>query len=711
MTFTDFVQNYHIQLNEQQMQAVQATEGPVLLLAVPGSGKTTVLVSRLGYMIYCLGITPESILTVTYTVAATNDMRRRFAGMFGETDAERLEFRTINGISQKVLQYFARRTGKTPFQVADKEAVAVIRQSFLEVTGKYATENDIKETQLDITYAKNMRLTQKEIGEMDTDVDNFPEIFRTYNNKLRQMHMIDYDDQMIYALRILEQYPEVLAHFREQYRYFCVDEAQDTSRIQHDMIDLLAAQSRNLFMVGDEDQSIYGFRAAYPQAFISFEDRHQGARILLMETNYRSRQEIVRAADALIRRNKNRHPKKMTAAREAGGCVTEIKAVSRQGQYNYLLKVAQDCGQETAVLYRNNESALPLIDLLERKGLSYRVKNSDMTFFSHPVVNDICDFIQLSLDPWDGETFLRIYYKMGAGISKMAATEAVNANTRRLTLLDTVAEMDGVSVYTRKQCKALATHLDNMRYEPAGKAIYRILNYMGYQEFMDSHGLDSGKAEILKALGDQENSLFDFPARLKTLQEMIREGCGDPKSNFILSTIHSSKGLEYDRVYLADMLAGVIPSQIPQRGCAPDSPEVNTYEEERRLYYVGMTRAKEQLYVFTFGPNLTSAFSREVFEKTTSLNAVRRTGTAVGTRGSLLKTPDKKVQKLSPKEVEACICACGPGRKILHQKYGDGRIVSVSGDGSIAEILFQGEDSTRKISLPIAFAGKILTLK
>ena len=167
MNFTEFVRNYHIQLNEQQMQAVQATEGPVLLLAVPGSGKTTVLVSRLGYMIYCLGITPESILTVTYTVAATNDMRRRFAGMFGEADAERLEFRTINGISQKVLQYFAYRTGKTPFQVADKEASAAVKQSFLEVTGKYATENDIKETQLDITYAKNMRLTPEKIFQTD----------------------------------------------------------------------------------------------------------------------------------------------------------------------------------------------------------------------------------------------------------------------------------------------------------------------------------------------------------------------------------------------------------------------------------------------------------------------------------------------------------------------------------------------------------------
>lgn len=436
--------------------------------------------------------------------------------------------------------------------------------------------------------------------------------------------MIDYDDQMIYALRILEQYPGVLAYFREKYQYFCVDEAQDTSKIQHDMMDLLAAKSRNLFMVGDEDQSIYGFRAAYPRALVEFESRHPGAQLLLMETNYRSRQEIVRAADQLIQKNRNRHAKTMTAARAAGGCVTEIRAVSRQGQYNYLLKVAEDCEQETAVLYRNNESALPIIDMLERKGLSYRVKNTDMTFFSHPVVNDICDFIHLSLDPWDGETFLRIYYKMGAGISKKAAMEAVDANTGRLTLLDMVAEQEDVSVYTRKQCRALATHLDNMRYETAGRAIYRILNYMGYQEFMDSHGMDSGKAEILKVLGDREESLFDFPKRLQKLQEMIREGCGDPESKFILSTIHSSKGLEYTRVYLADMLAGVLPAAIPPGGCRPDSPEANAYEEERRLYYVGMTRAKEQLYIFTFGPNMTSVFSGEVLKSRRSDRSFRK---------------------------------------------------------------------------------------
>ena len=256
------------------------------------------------------------------------------------------------------------------------------------------------------------------------------------------------------------------------------------------------------------------------------------------------------------------------------------RQVSRQGQYNYLLKVAEDCEQETAVLYRNNESALPIIDMLERKGLSYRVKNTDMTFFSHPVVNDICDFIHLSLDPWDGETFLRIYYKMGAGISKKAAMEAVDANTGRLTLLDMVAEQEDVSVYTRKQCRALATHLDNMRYETAGRAIYRILNYMGYQEFMDSHGMDSGKAEILKVLGDREESLFDFPKRLQKLQEMIREGCGDPESKFILSTIHSSKGLELSLIHISG-LQGASVLDPPEHGLSFQSEGYSVLPEDQ----------------------------------------------------------------------------------------------------------------------------------
>ena len=161
MNFTEFVRNYHIQLNEQQMQAVQATEGPVLLLAVPGSGKTTVLVSRLGYMIYCLGITPESILTVTYTVAATNDMRRRFAGMFGEADAERLEFRTINGLSARIIQYYERAMGRRAFQLVTDEGTlsSLVGELFRACTGTFATESTIKGLRTAITYGKNRQLS------------------------------------------------------------------------------------------------------------------------------------------------------------------------------------------------------------------------------------------------------------------------------------------------------------------------------------------------------------------------------------------------------------------------------------------------------------------------------------------------------------------------------------------------------------------------
>ena len=527
MDYTEFKQKYHIELNEQQEIAVQSIEGAVLLLAVPGSGKTTVLVARLGYMIFCRNIKPESILTVTYTIAATSDMKKRFEKKFGSEYVSRLEFRTINGISQKILQYFGQITDKKPFRVADKEIPSIIKTVFRDVTGQFATEIDIKNIQTAITYVKNMRLTADEINNLKVEVDDFPEIYEKYNKELRKQKKIDYDDQMIYALYILERYPNVLSYFQEKYNYFCVDEAQDTSKIQHDMINLLSSKAGNLFMVGDEDQSIYGFRAAYPQALVSFENVHEGAKVLLMESNYRSRQEIVVAADKLIQANKNRHEKHMKATRTDGGKVTSIETKSRKGQFHYLAKVAENCEKETAILYRNNESVLPLIDILERKGISYRLKKNEMTFFSHPVVSDICDFMRLAISPCDEEVFGRIYYKLGAGISKTIANAVIESNKGEKPLIDNLCDRSEVSHYIKMQCKSLSTHFKNMVGEDAGKAIYKILRYMGYAEYMDDHGLDSGKADILKMLAEQESSIESFLDRLKFLHEITSNGRED----------------------------------------------------------------------------------------------------------------------------------------------------------------------------------------
>lgn len=666
MTYEQFQEKYNIKLNTQQETAVCTVDGPVLLLAVPGSGKTTVLVSRLGYMIYAKEIPPQQILTVTYTVAATKDMKERFVSMFGEEYARQLEFRTINGISQKILQYFAECNHTTVYDVADK-AADLIKQVFREITGNFATESDLKDIQTGITYAKNMRLDQNEIGKMDDKIPHFQEIFRKYNQELKKQHMIDYDDQIVYALRILEQYPQVLRHFQQKYKYICVDEAQDTSRIQHDMIALLASAGNNLFMVGDEDQSIYGFRAAYPQVLTSFEKTHPGAEILFMESNYRSGRELVEAADRFIQKNKNRRKKHVRPTRDEAGCVRKIPVKNRANQYYYLAKVAEECARETAVLYRNHESALPLIDLLERRGIPYRIRNHDTAFFSHPVVRDICDYIYFAQNPWDGETFLRIYYKMGAGISKAQAMYAIDHHVGHGALLETLLEEADISNYTRRQGKALLTHFQNLIHENAGKAIYRIIHFMGYGEYMDDRGMDSGKADILKILGDQEDDLQEFHNRLIQLQQILSEGTMHREGNLILSTIHASKGLEYDRVYLADVIDGVLPGKNEKK-------DSDAYEEERRLFYVGMTRARNELYIFSFQNGESSPFVTELFSKKKTVNAT---------------------------EMKA-------GMTIRHLKFGKGIVRKCEGNTASVEF---ADGSVRNLAISVVLGNRMITIE
>ena len=708
MSYTTFKERFGIELNAQQEEAVQAIDGSVLLLAVPGSGKTTVLVNRLGYMILECGIAPENILTITYTDAATKDMKQRFAKKFGDQYGERVEFRTINGISQKILMFYGRQIGQKPYDIIDKKVQAsLFKNIYKHVTKKFATEGDIKNIETGINYVKNMRLSGEQISKLKTDVEGFSDIYNLYQSELRKMKLMDFDDQMVYALMVLQKYPEVLQYFRNLYRYICVDEAQDTSKIQHDLIELLAGENGNLFMVGDEDQSIFGFRAAYPEALVSFEKRRKDARVLLMESNYRSNEEIVVAANDLIQDNKKRHEKKMVATRPSGGILRQIDVKSRKAQYSYLLKMAKDCDRETAILYRNNESALPLIDALEREQIPYRMKSREMTFFTHPVVTDICDFIRLALDPYNDEAFMNIYYKMGAGISKVNATKAVEMNRRKKPLIELIDDLD-ISPYTRKQCRALATHFINMKGESTGKAVYRILNFMGYSAYMDEHGMDSGKSEILQLLANQENDLRAFLPHLESLHETIAETPGNADSNLVLSTIHSSKGLEYDRVYMIDMLDGILPSGPAPKKNATDTA-ISLYEEERRLYYVAMTRAKNELYIFTQGMIHTSAFSKKVFDLKPKQKVVdtKNRKHDIGATKRLESYATRFAQSLEKKkEIEAKLSDYEAGVIVKHKKYGRGVVVDRT--DSIAEISFDSESETKKISLEIAIGNGLL---
>ena len=251
MTYEEFKKNYAIRLNRQQEEAVQQTEGPVLLLAVPGSGKTTVLVTRLGYMLYGRGIPPQRILTVTYTVAATRDMKKRFSSLFGETDADKLTFRTINGLCAVVIQHYARQKNTQPFALLDDERKinAVVRDLLARTGMPFPGDLQIKDARTHITYCKNMMLSEAEIHAHKVEGMDFPRIYFEYQDYLLRSHLMDYDDQMVFTRQIFRQYPEILAHFQHRWPYLCVDEAQDTSKIQHTILRQLAVGSGNIFMV------------------------------------------------------------------------------------------------------------------------------------------------------------------------------------------------------------------------------------------------------------------------------------------------------------------------------------------------------------------------------------------------------------------------------------------------------------------------------
>ena len=283
----------------------------------------------------------------------------------------------------------------------------------------------------------------------------------------------------------------------------------------------------------------------------------------------------------------------------------EISLRDRRSQYAYLVKVARDCRAETAVLYRDNDCALPLIDLLERQGIPYRCRQMDFGFFSHRVIRDVTDILSLSRRPWDKEAFLRVYYKFGAGITRQAAEYAAAHCPEGMSLFSFLTELDGLSDWARMKAKALQTHLTNMRQERADKAVYRIRHFMGYGDYLEERGADPQRLSILEALGEQEPT----PERLLERLEELRKILQSPKWTdcpFILSTIHSSKGLEYERVYLMDVLDGVFPKE------GEDVDE----DEERRLFYVGMTRAKAELCIFTFQKaEQGSAFSKFLFPK------------------------------------------------------------------------------------------------
>lgn len=621
MEFAAFLKTYQLEtLDPQQRKAVEKTAGPILLLAVPGSGKTTTLVARLGYLIYGLGVDPRRILTMTYTVAATKEMRLRFSKRFGPEYAEDFECRTINGLCCKIIEAYA-RLGHTPPKLAEERQQSVIlRDVWAELDAGFPTEQDIRTAKIFIANVKNRMLKDdKEMRKFadtlksDSDVD-FIRVYKRYQEILRRNQMMDYDDQMVFALAILKREPGVLEKFQNQYQYIFVDEAQDTSKIQHEIISLLAQAHQNLFLVGDEDQSIYGFRAANPQELLEFEKRWPGGTVLFIETNYRSTPEIIGAAVRVIRKNQERRDKKMRAAQPSNGVnVAEMRCDNRMQQYEKLVELARHAAapgsEELAILYRNNDTSLPIIDRLEKAGIPYRSKAVDTMFFICREFTDIKAFFQLAQNPADGDAFLRIYSKIkGLYMNKQTAIGIAESG-------GSVLDQLGQSSARWSRVAAIVSAFRLIRCMDAVHAIREIRYSLGYNEWLTRQGGDMFRLSILEMLAQGHKTPQAFVEHMEGpggLKEIIARG-GKGDTGCILSTIHSSKGLEYDNVILADVFDKILPSPDAIQE-EKDGGPAPTMEEERRIFYVGATRAKKTLRIVTCD-GLPSRFADDLLGK------------------------------------------------------------------------------------------------
>ena len=623
--YCDFKEKYNINLNKQQERALLAVEGSNLLLAVPGSGKTTVLVDRLGHMVLNKKITPESILAITYNIAATEEMRSRFSSKFGAEIGKKIDFRTINSLSLMIYTNFCRNAKKRQkTHIQEDERRRLLGEIFKKYNDEYASENDILELSSAITYIKNMMLSEEQLSEIEEDYPHISEMYNSYQNSLKENNQMDFDDQMVFALWILNNDQAVLQSLRTRYRYICVDEAQDTSKIQHEIIRVLA-QGNNIFMVGDEDQSIYGFRAAYPKALLNFRYDYLNPYILRMERNYRSTNQIVEKAQSFISMNRGRYEKNMTAERGDGEAVTLEHVDSREMQYMRVLEIAKNTNTETAFLYRDNESSVVLVDLFSRNKIPFKLRKPEMNFFGNKVVKDIVAYLRLALNEYDVDSFSQICNKGIIYLKNQQKDYAIkNCKYQHISIYDAVEnQMKYLKENQRDRAGRFKKVMNGVAKAKTKDAISIILRN-GYDSYLEDNLLDSGKAEILAILAKYEPDIQKFLDRLIELEKMIQKGIDSKVDNsVILSTIHSSKGLEYDSVYMVDVYDGRFPSSRPDIfNRSKDS--ANGEQEERRLFYVGITRAKNNLTLFSIKDE-ESTFIDELFpeEKMKRLQNVR----------------------------------------------------------------------------------------
>lgn len=584
--------------SKNQENAIMHDKGPALVLAVPGSGKTTVLLARINNLIN-KGVNPDSILAMTFSKSQAIDMEIRYQEKYGTNG---VKFSTIHSFAYGVLNSFSNNSNK--FQLIETSnqynKYNVVQQIFFKVRNKKITDEQLENFFRVSSFLKNTLMDYDDYKKMYSGVfKNFEEIYHLYENFKRKRNLIDFDDMLIEALNILQTNNSALKYLQSKFEYIQIDEGQDTSFIQLKIISLIALPNNNLFIVADDDQSIYGFRGASSRQLLDFPQNYPGASIYYMEDNFRSTKNITLLSNKLIKNNKQRYSKLIKSNKEDGNIININSTKNTNRQTEYVIEQALkniENKESVAILYRNNISSINLVNKIP-DDIFFNIKDGKLAFYSHQIIFDLINIINFSKDQYDIKTFEKIYYKLNMFIKK-DFVEQIKFMDEKKDVIENLKRCEGVNNFFLEKIYLLSYYMDKISDMDFYDAIIYIIHTMDYYEYLKEFVRKNSSSMIsidrvidtLLNISKDIKTVKEFEDKVKFLINKQKINVNN-KSLLTLSTIHGAKGLEYDNVYIIDLVEKEFPSMYSES----ENNELGILEEERRLFYVGMTRAKKNL--------------------------------------------------------------------------------------------------------------------
>lgn len=610
-------------LNAVQAEAVQAPDGPVLIFAGAGSGKTRVLTHRIAWLIQARDVPAANILAVTFTNKAAREMKDRLSKLVGP-DASSLSVGTFHSICARILRHDIHHLGYDHNFVIydDEDQLGLVKQALrdMDLDEKRHTPRSILGA---ISHAKNEMIGPEELarrGETHFE-DVAARVYARYQDLLRANNAVDFDDLINLTVELFESTPSVLSWYQRRWRYVLVDEFQDTNRPQYRLVRLLTQRHRNLLVVGDDDQSIYSWRGADVRNILSFEQDYPDAAVFLLEQNYRSTQRILTAAHAVVKENSERAAKKLWTANGEGGLITVFEAYNEQEEAQFVVREIRRLiarrearAGECAVLYRMNAQSRALEEAFLRDGVPYRLVGGTR-FYERKEVKDILAYLRLARNPNDSVSLLRVLNVPPRGIGTRSQAVLVNgAADRGLSVRSMLAranELDLLGAAAKKSVGQFSSLLDELSEASGEQPLEQFFDYLleraGYVGFVRD-GSPEGEerwqnVQELRSVARDFGEMAPGAGLDAFLQDVAlvseQDDLTKEQDAVTLITLHAAKGLEFPVVFIVGLEEGLFPHSR-----ALDSP--NQMEEERRLAYVGMTRAMRHLY-------LTHAYRRTIF--------------------------------------------------------------------------------------------------